>query len=481
MGDHLAPCERMLGKMTGMVDDFDILRSRANARLGQVLRDKWRLDEVLGMGGMAAVYAATHRNGKRVAIKMLHASLAIKTDTLRRFLREGYVANKVNHPDAVSVLDDDVTEEGCAFVVMELLEGETLEQLWLRSGRRLPAIEVLLLADQVLDVLAAAHAQSIIHRDIKPENIFLTLQGSTKLLDFGIARLREAEGPHGTRDGTFMGTPAFTPPEQARGESSNVDARTDIWALGATMFALLSGRWVHQADSMTMQLIAVATQPAPPLASVAPDVPAPLASVVDRALAFDPAARWPSAREMQSALREVYQAIMGVPSPLLARSAPSGRPAALAPSPQPVGAHAVTSAPVSRESMVIVPMTRAARGPWIVGGLAIGVAVMGGGLLVALRGEPTQAPASAAVEPAPPPAASSRTVDQPLPAAPPPAAPPPATTGASVVEAGAPTSRSAPPSPGAKGTKGTKGTTTSPKTAASASAATPADLLDSRQ
>src|ERR1700722_6780114 len=157
-----------------MVADIDTVTQRAYARIGQVLRDKWRLDQLLGMGGMAAVYAATHRNGKRVAIKMLHANLAIGGDPLKRFLREGYVANKVNHPDAVSVLDDDTAEDGSVFVVMELLEGETLERRWERAEQRMPANEVILLADQVLDVLAAAHAHDIVHRDIKPENIFLT-------------------------------------------------------------------------------------------------------------------------------------------------------------------------------------------------------------------------------------------------------------------------------------------------------------------
>src|SRR5271169_404846 len=148
-----------------MIVDGETVIQRAHARVGRVLRDKWRLDQLLGIGGMAAVYAATARNGKRVAIKMLHANMAIGGDTLKRFLREGYAANKVDHPNAVSVLDDDVAEDGSVFVVMELLDGETLQSHWERSGQRLPASEVLLLAEQVLDVLASAHSHGIIHRD----------------------------------------------------------------------------------------------------------------------------------------------------------------------------------------------------------------------------------------------------------------------------------------------------------------------------
>jgi len=115
---------------------FDPLMVRAQQRIGQVLREKWRLDALLGVGGMAAVYAATHRNQKRVAIKMLHPELSFNSAVRQRFLREGYVANTVQHSGAVSVDDDDVSEDGCAFLVMELLDGETLDARWARKGRR---------------------------------------------------------------------------------------------------------------------------------------------------------------------------------------------------------------------------------------------------------------------------------------------------------------------------------------------------------
>ncbi|HEX4477595.1 MAG TPA: serine/threonine-protein kinase, partial [Polyangiaceae bacterium] len=175
----------------GKTELLDPLLLRARECVGQVLLEKWRLEVLLGVGGMAAVYAATHRNGSRVAIKILHAELSISPDVRARFLREGYAANSVGHDGVVRVSDDDVAEDGAAFLVMELLDGETLEERRQRHGGRLSEDEVLSVADQVLDVLVAAHAKGIVHRDLKPENIFLTRDGRVKVLDFGIARLRE--------------------------------------------------------------------------------------------------------------------------------------------------------------------------------------------------------------------------------------------------------------------------------------------------
>jgi serine/threonine-protein kinase len=140
----------------------------ARARIGNVLRGKYRIDRVLGIGGMAVVYAATHRNKKRFAIKMLHPELSLRENIRTRFLREGYVANSVGHPGAVSVLDDDVAEDGSAFVVMELLDGAPVDVVWERYGKRVPVALALSIGDALLDVLAAAHAKGVVHRDIKP-------------------------------------------------------------------------------------------------------------------------------------------------------------------------------------------------------------------------------------------------------------------------------------------------------------------------
>src|SRR5262249_28072444 len=178
------------------------------------------------------------------------------------------VGNAVGHPGAVRVLDDDVAEDGAAFLVMELLEGETLYARAKRSGGRLPLREVLALARELCDVLAAAHDKGVVHRDIKPENLFLTTDRVLKVLDFGIARggaarqggastgdggAQGAPVPGATRAGAALGTPAFMPPEQAVGQSREVDARTDLWSAGATIFSLLSGQLVH--DAPTEELV----------------------------------------------------------------------------------------------------------------------------------------------------------------------------------------------------------------------------------
>lgn len=281
-------------------------QARAERRVGTVLAEKWRLDSVLGIGGMAAVYAATHRAGKRFAIKVLHSELALEDDIRARFQREAYAANRVEHPDALSVLDDDVTEDGAPFLVMELLSGETLDARWERKGRRLPPDEVLALADQILDVLIVAHAAGVVHRDLKPENVFLTDAGRVKILDFGIARLREGPAATKTSTGSLLGTPAFMAPEQARGRWESVDARTDLWAVGASLFTLLSGRFVHDAPTVNELLLSAMTEPAPRLATVVADAQPWLGRVVDRALAFDPADRWQDARAMQEAVRVAY-------------------------------------------------------------------------------------------------------------------------------------------------------------------------------
>jgi eukaryotic-like serine/threonine-protein kinase len=289
----------------------DELAARARARLGTVLNGKYRLDRVLGVGGMATVFAATHRNGKEVAVKILHSELALNGEVRTRFLREGYVANSVKHRGAVDVADDDVAEDGAAFTVMELLEGETLEDLWEKRGGFLPLDAVVGIAFQCLDVLSAAHERSIVHRDIKPANLFLTRDGQVKVLDFGIARLRDVAAAKATQSGMMLGTPAFMAPEQAAGRTSDVDPQSDLWAVGACMFTLASGRLVHDGDNAQQIMIRAAMTPAASFASVMPEAPAALVAVIDRALAFEKGGRWETASAMRAALREASLASLG--------------------------------------------------------------------------------------------------------------------------------------------------------------------------
>jgi serine/threonine-protein kinase len=304
----------------GSDEHFDAAVKIAQTRVGTVLRGKYRLDRLLGVGGMAAVYEATHRNGSRAAIKMLHPVLSVHSDVRTRFLREGYVANAVGHVGAVRVADDDTADDGSAFLVMELLEGDTVDSLWDRAGRKLPCEYVLAVADQLLEVLTAAHANGIVHRDVKPENLFLTREGVVKLLDFGIARMRDlASASTATRTGATLGTPPFMSPEQALGRSKQIDASSDVYAVGAVMFTLISGEYVHEGESVNEQLVRAATEKARPLRSVAPDVPEAVAKLVDRAVQFEKADRWGSAVEMREALGvaqlEVYgHAVLGRPA-----------------------------------------------------------------------------------------------------------------------------------------------------------------------
>lgn len=283
----------------------------ARARLGTVLKKKWHLDQLLGVGGMAAVYAATHRNKKRVAIKMLHAELSQDEAIRKRFLREGYIANSVAQRGAVGVDYDDVTEDGLAFLVMELLDGETIDHRWRRKEKALSPQEALSLVDQLLDTLSAAHAQGIIHRDLKPENMFLTRDGTVKVLDFGIARVRELSTPQTTLAGSAMGTPAFMAPEQARGRWQDVDGRTDLWAVGATLYTLITGKFVHAGENAQETLALAATRPARSIAERMPALHPSLIAFIDKALSYDMAARFPDAASMQHALRLTYAQLEG--------------------------------------------------------------------------------------------------------------------------------------------------------------------------
>ncbi len=294
------------------------------ARIGKTLKGKWRIDALSGMGGMAAVYAATHRTGSRVAIKMLHQQLSMNEAVRKRFAREGYVANTIGHPGVARVLDDDVAEDGSAFIVMELLAGETAAARAERCGGKLPLQEVAYIGQQVAEVLASAHAAKIIHRDVKPDNVFITTDGRVVVLDFGIARVADATGisDSGTRTGTMMGTPAFMPPEQARGRANEMDATSDVWALGATLFWLASGRVVHEAETPNEQLVAAATLPAASLARVAPNIPTPFVDVIDKALEFAKENRYHDAVALKKALSDALLEISWGPGSRPALSVP---------------------------------------------------------------------------------------------------------------------------------------------------------------
>ena len=302
---------------------MDAAYASARDRLGTTLCNKYHLDEVLGVGGTAVVFKATHRNGNKVAVKLLHDYLCKSQAVGRRFKREGYLANILDHPGTVRVLDDDVDDDGVAFLVLELLDGESLEERRVRLGGRLPHDEVLGYIDKLLEVLELAHEKNIIHRDIKPSNLFLTKDGVMKVLDFGIARILDDEGAAtATKTGQMIGTPAFMPPEQALSKPKEIDAKSDLWAVGATMFTLLSGELVHVAESTSEHLVKAATLHARSVARVAPGIPANVEMLCAKALAFDKSQRWQSAFEMR---RELWKVRLDPGRPIGTTSVPPPR------------------------------------------------------------------------------------------------------------------------------------------------------------
>lgn len=274
----------------------------ARARIGTALNAKWTIDDVIGVGGTANVFAATHRNRSRGALKVLHAEIATDDPLRERFLREGRIANLVDHPARVAVLDDDVSDRGEPFLVRELLQGATLAELLRARGGTLPLDETLAIFDVVLDLLVACRKVNVVHRGIKPANVFVERSGAVRVLDFGVARLRERDGAEAARAGSGLGTPSFMSPEQALGQHG-IDGRADLFSVGACIYTCLTGERVHAAESETEAYVKSATQAAPSIVEALPGLPARVAAFVDRALAFERARRFPDAEAMRAELR----------------------------------------------------------------------------------------------------------------------------------------------------------------------------------
>lgn len=336
-----------------MVDDTEGFEKR----VGTVLQGKWTLERLLGVGGMAAVYVGVHKIGRREAIKILHPEIARNKELRARFEQEARAVNRFHHPGAVEIRDIDVTEDGAPFLVMELLDGESLAARAERS-ESFDTGELLRIADAILDVLAEAHAHGIVHRDIKPDNLFLLHDGRVKVLDFGIARMRQEPGASlRTRTGSTLGTLTYMPPEQVKGLA--IDARADLFAVGATLFRLLARRRIHEGNSESHVLIKMATESAPPLADVAPHLPHGVCLLVDRALAFQAAQRYPDARTMQSDVRDLLRGEMPKAALAFARTgdfAPTAPPVAA----PPAAAFASQGDPPTRADFAAAPAASSA-------------------------------------------------------------------------------------------------------------------------
>ncbi len=249
----------------------------------------YRLRRYLGSGGLGVVYEAEGAHGGLVALKCFGRRADLPRDDTDSFTREEALRFRLHHPNIVEVLDAGV-HEGVVYLVMELVAGESLAH-HTRTPDLLPMTETLRICADVARALSHAHAREVIHRDVKPDNILLDrTKRAAKLTDFGIATLGDA---FRTQTGVIPGTPAYMSPEQLCG--GVVDARTDLYALGVVLFETLSGSRPHSAASLGMLLREVASRDAPPLNSVRPEVPEPVAVLVSRLLERSPACRPASA------------------------------------------------------------------------------------------------------------------------------------------------------------------------------------------
>jgi eukaryotic-like serine/threonine-protein kinase len=270
---------------------------------GQLISGRYQLDVVLGRGGMATVWRGVdERLGRDVAVKLLDRAAA-DAAMLQRFDREARTAGGLTHPNIVAVYDVGTDSRG-PYLVMELIDGTSVAALL--AGGPLPIDQVVDVARQICDALAVAHAQGVVHRDIKPANILITTTGTVKVCDFGIARLTHQEQTDLTAPHTAIGTSAYMAPEQASGAA--VDARTDLYALGCVMYAMLTGHPPFTGDNPLTVLWQHQHQPAPAVASRRADTPADIDALIARLLAKNPSGptrnRYRGARPAHGAWRE---------------------------------------------------------------------------------------------------------------------------------------------------------------------------------
>jgi serine/threonine protein kinase len=302
-GQHLTEYQAGLVSK-GLVDDYFL--------------NQYKILDRLGRGRMAGVYKAIHQLGQVVAVKVLPPSKAKDPSILARFQREARLAQKLKHPNVVRAFQ--VGEaRNLHYLVMEYLDGETLEEV-LQRRKRLPPAEAVRLVHQALTGLQHIHEQGLVHRDLKPGNLMLvpghqpgepdsTLQATVKVLDIGLGRQLFDEGSSEaaaavqlTREGTLLGTPEYMAPEQAR-NASGTDIRADIYSLGCTLYHCLTGQPPFRGSNLIDQLVQHATKPPPPLKELDSALPDGLQPIVNQMLAKDPAQRYPTPERAAQALQ----------------------------------------------------------------------------------------------------------------------------------------------------------------------------------
>jgi eukaryotic-like serine/threonine-protein kinase len=353
----------------------------------QLISGRYRLEAVLGRGGMATVWRGVdERLGRRVAVKLLDRADTADPAMLQRFDREARTAGGLTHPNIVAVYDVG-TDNGVPYLVMEFIDGTSLAAL-LASGP-LPIDQAVDVARQACDALAMTHAQGVVHRDIKPANILLTTTGTVKVCDFGIARLAHQQQTNLTAPHMTIGTSAYMAPEQASGAA--VDARTDLYALGCVLYAMLTGHPPFTGDNPLTVLWQHQNQTAPAVASLRPDTPADLDTLIARLLAKNPADRPASATEVRDRLTADAESEMAAAQPT--RALPVASQTRI----MPVDDAAQSAATVGRRSRLR---------PVAIAALALGVAILAA-VAVALLVRPGTDPASTAADNQPPSSATT--------------------------------------------------------------------------
>jgi serine/threonine-protein kinase len=319
----------------------------------------YRILDKIGEGGMGAVYLAEHTLlGRRAAIKVLLPSFSADQAIVRRFFNEARAVTRIADPGIVQVFDFGIHTDNSAFIVMELLEGETMSRRQKRV-RRFAASDAVRLVRMTCTSLAAAHAKGVVHRDLKPDNIFIVGDPAVtggerpKILDFGIAKLSgEAPEMHKTRTGALIGTPMYMSPEQCRG-AGEVDHRSDIYSIACVTYKLITGRPPFDGNGSGEVIAAHLREPPPFAAALVPDLPDMIDLILQRCLKKDPAQRYQSMTELADALGQVEQMLHHSSAPTI--SLESTPPVAFTPTPgtftQASGEH---TAPRARRSPVIL-------------------------------------------------------------------------------------------------------------------------------
>jgi eukaryotic-like serine/threonine-protein kinase len=281
--------------------------TNAEVDVGQTL-GSFELVALLGKGAMGRVFRARHvRLGREVAIKVLNSEFVARPDVVQRFFREARVVNDIDHEHIVEVTDF-VESPGLAYLVMELLDGQSLRELMKQKGRKYPPLRrVLGIMAQLCDALEAAHDKGVVHRDLKPDNVFVAERGGSdfvKVLDFGVAKLRDSVDDMETSAGVILGTPLYMSPEQALGRG--IDRRADVWSAGVVLYELLAGAVPFTAPSFVELAMRIREQPPKPLPARTPRrerIPPWLAAVVMRCLEKHPEDRYRSMAALGDALR----------------------------------------------------------------------------------------------------------------------------------------------------------------------------------